>query len=517
MGNGRIDAPGIAGSGFNPAADSPYFPVATVQLGETSLSQVANRLHAQGLPVDLDSLQKLNPQISDSTPLVPGQWIRVPAAAGQDLPMMQGTGDLADSPIMSPSSPSTPASPKDDPISKTALQMRIDAQAAATQKLLKSIVSLGTNDSGQQVMIKRELGSPRGYDDQRQAIAVARLAHAEPAAVVQMDGRWHAVETTAEARYKDGKDLTRIHTEGNVQIHGLAPFHEIETARKEVVSRKKQLVEFSGANKEEQEQQSDHIEAKRREIIEELKRSREKLATLLFAVELAEIQFNRSPNDRSAGKINITANTGSAGDEGPLFQQGDHFRDQKSAIEINLEQLEDPAMAEGVLFHEVSHLKDTEMAQDWVKKYEQESGHTFVDGPPGRKPFEAWMKAQTTGDHPRLSKADAELVVDMAERDGRTSEARAFVHSALAALEAGAPDIATRELSLYASHTLTEHNKTGSYQNPVDNSEVKDQLKHEIQDAYKHMPKEMQQQLKDAIAEAHKANPESWISQIKLH
>ncbi len=514
MGSGRIDASGVAGSNFDVAADARYSPVAFTQPGETSLSQVADRLQAQGLPIDLASLQKLNPHLADATNLVPGQWIRVPITGGKNLPMVEGAGESASPSSALPSTPPTPT--KDDPISKSMLQMRIDAQAAANQHLLKSVVSLGTNDSGQPVMIKRELGSPRGYDNQLQALAVARLSHAEPAAVVQIDGRWHAVETTAEARYTDGKDLTRIHTEGNVQVRGLAPFHEIEAARKEVVSRKKQLVEFSGANKQEQAQQSDRIEAQRREIIEALKRAREKLAALTFGVDPSEIQFNRSSNDRSPGKINITPNTGSAGDEGPLFQQGDHFRDQKSAIEINLDQLEDPAMAEGVLFHEVSHLKDTELAQDWVKKYEQESGRMFVDGPPGRKPFESWIKAQATGNHPRLSKADAELVVDMAERDGRTSEARAFVHSALAALQAGSPDIATRELSVYAGHTVTEHNKTGSYQNPVDNSEVKDQLKHEIQDAYKHMPKAMQQQLKDAIAEAHKANPENWISQIKL-
>ena len=57
---------------------------------------------------------------------------------------------------------------------------------------------LGTNGDGEDVVVKREVGSTQGYGDRLQAIAVARLSGAEPAAVVQgYDGKWHALETTA--------------------------------------------------------------------------------------------------------------------------------------------------------------------------------------------------------------------------------------------------------------------------------------------------------------------------------
>ena len=53
------------------------------------------------------------------------------------------------------------------------------------------------------------------------------------------------------------------------------------------------------------------------------------------------------------------------------------------------------------------------------------------------------------------------------------------------------------------------------YENPGAR-EVQDALTRELQDAYRHMPKDMQRQLETAIAEAKKANPEAWISKVKL-
>src|SRR5215216_5503650 len=56
---------------------------------------------------------------------------------------------------------------------------------------------LGRTSDSEEVVAKREVGSMQGYDERLQAIAVARLNKAEPAAVVQgYDGKWHALETT---------------------------------------------------------------------------------------------------------------------------------------------------------------------------------------------------------------------------------------------------------------------------------------------------------------------------------
>src|SRR5262249_19748077 len=60
-------------------------------------------------------------------------------------------------------------------------------------------VLLGTNRNKQEVRVKREVGGTQGYADRLQAIAVARLAKAEPAAVVLgTDEEWHAWETRAK-------------------------------------------------------------------------------------------------------------------------------------------------------------------------------------------------------------------------------------------------------------------------------------------------------------------------------
>src|SRR5262245_46423437 len=61
---------------------------------------------------------------------------------------------------------------------------------------------LGVNGKGDDVKVKRELGSSEGYDSKWQAVAVARLGGAEPAVVVQVGKKWHALETTASI---DGK------------------------------------------------------------------------------------------------------------------------------------------------------------------------------------------------------------------------------------------------------------------------------------------------------------------------
>jgi hypothetical protein len=159
-----------------------------------------------------------------------------------------------------------------------------------------------------------------------------------------------------------------------------------------------------------------------------------------------------------------------------------------------------------------------ETARKWVDTYTKETGRIFVSGTPGRKPFEDWMNAQAAKHPPRLTKLEAEMVVDrVSGQDGRTSEARAFVESAIAAIQAGAPKVAVQQLKGYASNTLTLHHPSaGGYQNPDERSKVPEQLTQEIQDAYKHMSKDQQQQLRDAIAAAKAENPELWVSKINL-
>jgi hypothetical protein len=505
MGNGRIDG-AVPSTAYVPAG--PVYPVAIAQEGET-LSQLANRLHGQGINVDVSTLLKLNPHLSDTTRLTAGQQVQMPMSAGENLPMVEGVSDPSKTDSTSSAAPPTVA--KDDPINKSMVQMKLDGTAPGS-KLVG--MSLGKNSNHQDVTVKREIGSVHGYDDKLQAMAVARLSHAEPAALVQVDGKWHAVQTTADAKYFDGKQETRTHTEGKLTVQGLPSHSEIVKARQEFVTTKKELGTVNHVIDNQQAQSSQQAKEERQErdrLEEKLKAAQAQLAKLMFG---DDVQFIRSPIDKTPGKINIVAKLEAAGDEGPVFQQGDHFKDMQTAIEVRLDQLEDPDRAEGVLYHEVSHSQDTEFAQQWVNKYEHESNHIFVDGAPGKQIFQNWIDAQTKTHPPRLSKAEAELIVDMAERDGRTTEAKAFVHSALAALQAGNPEVCKKEFTAYANNTFTEHHRSGIYQNPKDGSEVKQALIHELQSEYKKMPKEMQTQLDEAVAAARAANPESWLSHL---
>src|SRR3954463_12159245 len=66
----------------------------------------------------------------------------------------------------------------------------------ATDKLPGA--DLGVNKSHDKVRVKRQVGSTHGYEDRWQASAVARIAKADPAAmVVGTEGRFYPVETSA--------------------------------------------------------------------------------------------------------------------------------------------------------------------------------------------------------------------------------------------------------------------------------------------------------------------------------
>ena len=186
----------------------------------------------------------------------------------------------------------------------------------------------------------------------------------------------------------------------------------------------------------------------KKQLTDKLAADRQKMAPLLFGLPASQIQFNTSPSNDDPGKmINIDPmNPKTTGD---ILGREHYPRDQefqpglKPTFGIKLEELDDPKGAAGVLFHEVSDLKDDELAQKWVEQY-QKTGHTFVGTrDAGLPPFQKWMNEQvgkqlpTQPPGPPLTKADAEIVVDKAYNAGATSEARAYVHAAIAGVQAG--------------------------------------------------------------------------------
>jgi len=150
-----------------------------------------------------------------------------------------------------------------------------------------------------------------------------------------------------------------------------------------------------------------------------------------------------------------------------------------------------------------------------VEQY-QKTGHIFVSTPEGLPAFQKWMNGQVGKQLPTqpptqpLTTADAEIVVDKAYNKGATSEARAYVHAAIAAVQAGNVEEAVHQLKTYASAL-----KDGHAASPAPNSTVESAVGKELQQLYRTQP-ELRAKIQDAINAAKNANPEAWISKITL-
>jgi hypothetical protein len=258
----------------------------------------------------------------------------------------------------------------------------------------------------------------------------------------------------------------------------------------------------------------------KQKLSEKLITDRQKMAPLLFGLPGSQIQFNASTSRDNPDKM-INIDPMNPSKTGDILGREHYPGDQpfqpglKPTFGIKLEELDDPKGAAGVLFHEVSHLKDDELAQKWVEQY-QKTGHIFVSTPEGLPAFQKWMNEQvgkrlpTQTSTPPLTKADAEIVLDKAYNAGATSEARAYVHAAIAAVQAGNEDEAINQLKTYATAL-----KDGRAATPATGSAVEPALSKELQDLYRTHP-ELRTKIQDAINAAKNANPGAWISTIKL-
>ena len=371
------------------------------------------------------------------------------------------------------------------PAARTELNKLLGSRPAADPSPFVG-TRLGVNKHGEEVRVTREVGSKQGYDEKEQAMAVARMAGAEPAAVVKgRDGKWHAVETTAN--FYAGLEAAA----DNSQVRGVQPMAssaELAELAREVKERR-----ASGDT-------GGDFTAKQ-----------QLLAELTFGT--SDVQFNRTSTDRKAGVINLNADfalkhakhqrapRGLHGPEGAM--DPDFAPGRKTAIEISLDELADPKSAQGVLFHEMTHKNDYDLADKWTSQFVSE-GHHWVRGSPA---FSDWMKKQVAAK--KISPADAELVQDIALNLSATTEARAFSKAALAAVQAGAPEVAKDQLVTYAKAL-----KSGEYAAPLHGSEVQKALTRELQAAYKAMSPDQQKDLKAAVAAARKANPDAWVGKL---
>jgi hypothetical protein len=239
-------------------------------------------------------------------------------------------------------------------------------------------------------------------------------------------------------------------------------------------------------------------------------------AARVFGVSESEVSFNRAVSDRLPDKVNLTGNPGpgstSTARHGPVAHQGgdDSFTpDKVTAFDINTDELDNPQRAQGDMFHEVSHLADYRLAQRWAHTYEKETGRLFVSGV-GLGKFKEWIDAQTKTKPPRLSAADAELIVDEAADATATTEARANIRTFLAFFQNGIDQEATRALTNYAK-ALPPGTQ---YASPPAGSAVLAQLITELKTAYSQADKSQKTLFQAAMAAAKQANPKAWFTQI---
>lgn len=342
---------------------------------------------------------------------------------------------------------------------------------------------LGKDRMDRQIVVKREVGDTKGYDDRRQAGAVARLAKAEPAAVAQDNaGKWHAFETylgiDVQSASANDPELKRAEARAKAGV----PFKDVVILPS--------MGELKPAG-----QQSD-----------------EARAAIILGAQQSDIQVNTSTSQRKAGKINLTGtpdkDANSDARHGPVVGQKDtdfHLGLQ-TAFDLNKDVLDKPAHAAGTLFHEVSHRMDFELAQKWVAAYQNETGRLFVRA--GIKYFKDWIDAQAAKKPPRMSKAEAQLVVDEALDASASTEARANIRTFLEYFRAGIYDEAKQALTNYAG-ALPPVSK--AYGSPPAGSPVLVELANEMKAAYTRADKTARAEFDAAMASAKAKNKSAWF------
>ena len=346
-------------------------------------------------------------------------------------------------------------------------------------------LKLGRNRASREVEIKRELGTLGGYDDRLQAVAAARLAGIDPAAVGRdTTGRWHAFELTGDfhgATYAPAAGAPLTELVGLPSAAGIA-------AQQTTVAT---------------------LRAHTGDVAAQLNAATKDLYALILGVDGGEVLLNRSSFDRKAGKINVTTAltkdaTGKLGAHGRESRQDESFEPgAKSAFELSPNAFTTPARAQAVLFHEVSHLKDYELTQRWVTEFENK-GRTFVGGA-GVKYFQDWLKG-------RASAAEAQLASDIASGAQATTEARAYVRTFIAAFDVGARVEAAAQLVAYAKGMAG-----GKIPIPAqaDKNPVLVELKAELAAYRGRLGRADKTGFDAAVAAAVKESPKSWLAGVK--
>ena len=369
------------------------------------------------------------------------------------------------------------------------LALQGSAGNRATAQLLQRYAKKGYvglklgRKGGQEVEIKRELGTLGGYDDRLQAIAVARLSGITTPTAVGRDanGRWHAFEVSNDfhgVTYAPGPGATLTEAYGLPSVAGIG-------AQQTVVA---------------------NLKAHSGDVIAQLNAARQQLYALILGVDGGEVLLSKRSFDRKAGKVNVTtdlATSGRAGGHGRESKQDEGFEPgAKSAFELSPTTFDTPARAQAVMFHEVTHLQDYELTQRLVTAYEAK-GNSFVGG--GVQSFENWLRKNARP-------AEAQLAADIASGVQGTTEARAYAKTFIAAFDVGAGVEAATQLVTYAKGMAG-----GKIPIPTqaDKNPVVVELKSELAAYRGRLSRADKVAFDAAVAAAVKENPKSWLAGVK--
>lgn len=340
---------------------------------------------------------------------------------------------------------------------------------------------LAVNPDGKSVVVTRTLGARDGYRERWEAFAVARMSNADPAAVVQTDDQhWHPVQTNIALAANASAGVPAL------AMAALPTHEQLSTLKQRVDAVHAKL----GAGQQ--------LDAAKREH-----------AAAVFGVgDPNEVRFNRGSHDRVADVVNL--NTGWLKD--PKAPRGLHGPERRpselfdhtvaTAIEIHPGELADTRAAAAVLHHEVSHLKDYELARAWVFSYKSNKGDPPIKGSDlSMRAFKSWLTAWTPN---ALSPADAEIVYDIATDNKHSTEARAYLRTFLAAIESGADDEASKQVTAYARELA----KGGD---PVQAPKLKQQLKTAMSATRNRLDKTGKAQFDAALGSARGAYRGAWF------
>ncbi len=369
---------------------------------------------------------------------------------------------------------------------------------------------LGHDRMDRQILVKREVGDPKGYDDRLQAIAVARLAKADPAAVaLYKDNKWHAFETMKGIDVNMASAMDPELPAAEARKRAGVPFKDVEFLPELAgIATSGQRVQELQGNLSKLYESGTDLDATRKALAD----AKIRRAAYVLGAKESEIAFHRSTTGREAGKVNVTEVPEKGADSdarhGPVAGQPMDFTPGMSmAFDLDKVLLDTPARAQGALFHEVSHHKDFELAQRWVALYVKD--HIWV-GKAGLTVFRKWLNEQVK--KKLLTAAEAELVVGESMDDTATTEARANIRTFLEFFRAGLFDDATRALTNYAGALPPGTH----YASPPPGSYVVAELTDEMQAAFKRATVERKAKFEAAMAAARAKNSSAWFCSIKF-